>query len=73
MLRGCLAQSVKCLSLDFGSGHDLRVMRLSPALGSVLRVEPALDSLFPSPSAPPPAHVFMQMHALSHTQNHPGK
>ena len=36
-----LAQSVKCLTLDFGSDHDLRVVRLSPASGSVLSVEPA--------------------------------
>ena len=34
-----VAQSGKCLTLDFGSGHDLRVMRLSPALDSVLGVE----------------------------------
>ena len=27
-----VAQLVKCPTLDFGSGHDLRVMRLSPAL-----------------------------------------
>jgi len=36
-----VAQSVKCPTLDFGSGHDLRVGRLSPILGSVLGVEPA--------------------------------
>ena len=28
-----VAQFVEHLTLDFGSGHDLRVMRLSPALG----------------------------------------
>ena len=32
---------VKHLILDFYSGHDLRVMGLSPALGSVLGIEPA--------------------------------
>ena len=26
-----VAQSVKCLTLDFGSGHDLMVVRSSPA------------------------------------------
>ena len=40
---GCLvAQSVKHLTLDFSSGHDLRVVKSSSALGSVF---------FPSPSA----------------------
>ena len=42
-----MAQSVKCLTLDFGSDHDLRVMRLSPALGSELSGE----STSSSPSA----------------------
>ena len=32
-------------NLDFGSGHDLRVMRLSPALGYTLNRESARDSL----------------------------
>ena len=31
-----VAQLVQCLALDFSSGHDPRVMRLSPTLGSVL-------------------------------------
>ena len=31
-----MVQMVKCLSLDFGSGHDLRVGRLSPGSGSAL-------------------------------------
>ena len=35
------AQSVEHLTLDFGSGHDLRVVRLSPVLGSALGMEPA--------------------------------
>ena len=25
-----VAESVKCVTLDFSSGHDLRVVRLSP-------------------------------------------
>ena len=36
-----VAQSVKHVTLDLGSGHDLRVMRSSPTLGSVLNMEPA--------------------------------
>jgi len=50
-----VAQSVKHLTLDFSPGHDFRVMRSSPVLGSMLSIEPAWDSLFPSPSpsAPP--------------------
>ena len=39
VLRSCLvAQSTKHLTLDFGSGHDLRVVRSSPLLGFVLSV-----------------------------------
>ena len=37
--------SVQQLTLDFGSGHDSRVMRSSPTLGSMLSTEPAWDSL----------------------------
>ena len=36
-----VAQSVKPPTLDFSSGHDLRVVRLSPTLGSVLGMETA--------------------------------
>jgi len=44
-----VAQSFKRLTLDFSSGHDLRVVRLSAQSGSVLGVEPALSlSLCPS-------------------------
>ena len=32
-----MAQFVKCPILGFGSGHDLRVKRSSPSLGSMLR------------------------------------
>ena len=41
---------------DFSSGQDLILVGLSPALGSVLtahNLEPALDSVSPSLSAPP--------------------
>ena len=43
-----MTQLVKHLTPNFGSGHDLRVVRLSPTLGSVLGMEPAWDSLSPS-------------------------
>jgi len=36
-----VAQLVKCPTLEFSSGHDLRVMRSSPASSSMLGVEPA--------------------------------
>ena len=36
-----MAQSVKCLTLGFGSCQDLKVVRLSLALGSVLGRESA--------------------------------
>ena len=36
---------IKHLTLGFSSGHDLRVVRLSPVLGSVLSLETAGDSL----------------------------
>ena len=35
------AQWVERLALDFSSGHDPRVMGLSPVSGSMLSVEPA--------------------------------
>ena len=46
-----VAQQVKQLTPDSGSGHDLMILRPSPALGSALSMEPAWDSL--SLSAPP--------------------
>ena len=36
-----VAQSVKCLTLDFGSGYDFRVTRSSLAWSSALSKEPA--------------------------------
>jgi len=42
MMQGVwVAQSIKHLTPDFGSGHDRRVVRLNPVLGSTLGVEPA--------------------------------
>ena len=40
-----VAQSVKQWIVNFGSGHGLRVVRLSPAPGSPLSGESASDSL----------------------------
>lgn len=34
-----MAQSVKCPTLDFGSGHYLRVVRSSATLGSVVDMD----------------------------------
>ena len=36
-----VAQSVNWPALDFGSGHDLMVMGLSPVSSSVLSLDPA--------------------------------
>ena len=36
-----VALSLRRPTLDFGSGHDVWVVRLSPALGSELSAEPA--------------------------------
>ena len=58
-----VAQSVERLTLDFSSGHDLRVMGSSPALGSVLSMEPAWNSLSPLCSAPAHTHT----HTLTHS------
>ena len=49
-------QSVECPTLDFGSGHDPRVVGLSLELGSMLSVEPASDSVSISLSAPLPLY-----------------
>ena len=39
-----MTQLGKCPTFDFGSGHDLRVVRASPMLA--LDMKPASDSLF---------------------------
>ena len=49
-----MAQSVKRLTLDFGSGRDLRVNGIEPHVGLCAgSMEPAWDSLAPSVFAPP--------------------
>ena len=49
-----MAQSAMLLNLDFGSDHDLRVVRLSPTSGSIFGVEPASYSLSSFAFAFPP-------------------
>ena len=44
-----MAQSIKCSTLDFGSGHDLMVREFKPLTGLCAGgTEPAWDSLSPS-------------------------
>ena len=53
-----VAQSFECLTLDFGSGHDLRVIRSSSMSCSVLSEESARDSLSPSSTVLVSLHFF---------------
>ena len=49
-----MARSFKCLTLDFGSGHNLTVCEFEPHIGfSAVRVEAASDHVSLSLSAPP--------------------
>ena len=49
-----MAQAVKRLTLDFGSGHDVTVREFEPQIGLCADItEPAWDSLSASLSAPP--------------------
>ena len=57
-----VAQSAKHLTLDFGSGHDRRVLRSVPMLDSVHGVEPAWVSVFP---AAPPSQPYLCSVSLS--------
>jgi len=56
------------LALDFGSGHDLRVVRSSTTSGSMLGMEPAEDSLSPSPFALPPSKKINKIRAIESYQ-----
>ena len=50
-----MAQSVKHLTLDFGSGHDLTVHETETHIRLCAdSMDPAWDSLSPSLSLPPP-------------------
>ena len=55
-----MAQSVKCPTLGFGSGHDLMVHEIKPRIGICAdSTEPAWDSHFLSLSAPPPSNTYI--------------
>ena len=62
-----MAQSVKCLTLDFGSGHDFTVWEMEPSITlRTDRAEPVWDSLFSlslslSLSAPPLLALFLKL------------
>ena len=59
------AQSVKCPTLDFSSGHDLTVCEIEPCVGLCTdSMEPVWDSLSPS-LCPSPTHT----HGLPLSQN----
>ena len=61
-----VAQSVKHLTLDFNSGHDLGVVGSSPMLGSMLGMAPAWDSFSTSASCHTLAQlVYTRMFSLS--------
>ena len=56
-----VAQSVKCLTLDFSSDHDLTGHEIELLIGLCTdSLKPAWDSISPSLSAPP-----TPMHSLS--------
>ena len=55
-----MAQSVKHPTLDFAQATISRFMSLSPALDSLLSVEPTWDSLSPSLAAPPPLALSLK-------------
>ena len=59
-----MAQAVKHPTLDFGSGHDLRVMRSNTALGSVLSMETAWDS------PPLPLSPTLSINKIHSLKNH---
>lgn len=59
--------SLKHLTLGFGSGLGLRVVRWSPASVSTLSGASAPDS--PSCSAPPPTHACLCILAVSQINN----
>ena len=63
-----VAQWVQCLTLDFRSGPDPRVVSSSLVLGSALSVEPAWDSLSRSLSLPLPcSHSLSKKNSFSYS------
>ena len=62
-----MAQSVKWLTLDFGSGHDLTVHEFETPIGlTAVRAEPASDP--PSSLSLPLRPTYVHMHTLSLSQ-----
>ena len=62
-----MAQLVKCLPLDFSSGHDLMICEIEPRAGLLAHsMEPAWGS--PSLSAPSPLALSLSL-SLSLSQN----
>ena len=59
-----VAQLVKHPTLSFGSGQDLRVLGLSPTLGSELNVDSA-SLLFSAPPPTPAPLICMCSHSVS--------
>ena len=59
-----MAQSVKCPTLGFSSGHDLGLMRSTLVSGSVLSAESAWDFLL----LPLPLPLLPLAHSLSLSQ-----
>ena len=69
-LRGArMAQSVKRLTLDFGSGHDLTVCELEPASGSEPTARGLLGIVSLSLPLPLLAHMSAPSLPLSLSQN----
>ena len=61
-----VAQLVEHLTLGFGSGQDLRVLGLSPALGLVFSADSRLVLLSPLPLiSPSPALLLHLLHSFS--------
>ena len=55
-----VAQSIKCLTLGFSSGHDLTVHKIEPHIGlCTVSMEPAWDSLS--------LFLFASPHSRAHT------
>ena len=57
-----MAQSIECLTLGLGSGHDLPVREFKPCVRFCAdSVEPAWDSLPPSFSLPLPCFLSLSL------------
>ena len=64
-----MAQSVKCLTLDFSSSHDLMVCEFKPHVGLYAdSAEAAGDSVSPSLSDPPPFMLSLPVSKINKRQ-----